>query len=129
MSHAVPAERPVGLKFPSGFVALERRWLYLAGACGLWALAFWQLAGPVDHFLSEAARVRMMVPYHIRWVSGLPWWAIAVVGSLAALAAGPRLRPVGNAVLIGLPLVANVVIHLSLHAAQAVAVEGLFRYF
>ena len=47
---------------------------------------------------------------------------------MAALTTGPRLRPVGNAVLIGLPLAANVVIHLSLHAAQSVAVRRLMLY-
>ncbi len=128
MSHAAPAERPGGIRFPSGYLTLDRRWLCLAGACGLWALAFWQLTAPVAAFLAEAARVRMVLPHHIRWVSGLPWWAIAVVCSLATPAVGPRRRRTGNAVLVGLPLVANVVIHLSLHAAQSAAVRGLMLY-
>ena len=128
MSHAVPAEPPGGVRFPSGYFALDRRWLYLAGACGLWAVAFWQLTDPVAAFLAEAGRIGMMLPHHIRWVDGTPWWAVAVGGSMAALAVGPRLRPAGNAVLVGLPLAANVVIHLSLYAAQAVAVQGLMLY-
>ena len=32
---------------------LDRRWLYLAGACSLWGLAFWQLMDPVAAFLAE----------------------------------------------------------------------------
>jgi len=128
MSHAVPAERPAGIRFPSESSALGRRWLYLAAACCLWALAFWQSAGPVAAFLAEAERVRMVLPGHVHWVGGLPWWAVAVAGSLAASAVGPRLRTAGNAVLVGLPLAANVVIHLNLHAAQSAAVRGLLLY-
>src|SRR5688500_657817 len=98
MSEAIVRDAPADVRFPSDYLALDRRWLCLAGACGLWALAFGQLTGPMAAFLSEAERVRMPLPYHIHWVSGLPWWAVAVVGSLAALAVGPRLRLAGNAV-------------------------------
>lgn len=128
MSEVVLAEHPASFRFPGDYLAFDRRWFYLAGACCLWGLAFWQLTGPVAAFLAEAARVRMQLPYPIHSVSGLPWGVIAVVGSLAALVVGPRLRPAGNAVLVGLPLVANVVIHLSLHAAQSVAAHGLMLY-
>ena len=128
MTDAVPAERLGGIRFPRGGLTVGRRWLYLAGACGLWALAFWQLTGPVAAFLAEAERVRMMLPAHVRRIGELPWWAVAVVGSAAAFAVGSRFRPAGNAVLVGLPLAANVVIHLSLHAALSAAVRGLMLY-
>ena len=48
--------------------------------------------------------------------------------SASALTTGPRLRKAGNVVLVGLPLVANVTIHLSLHAAQSVATHWLTMY-
>src|SRR4051812_38659747 len=114
MSEATVLPRPADNWVPSGYLTFDRRWLYLTGACGLWAVAFWQLTGPLAWHLSEAGRVRMPLPYHFLWVNGLPWLAIAVVGTLACLATGPRLRQIGNAVLVGLPLVANLVIHLSL---------------
>jgi hypothetical protein len=128
MSEANILDRPGVGKVPSDYFLFDSRWLCLAGACCLWLVAFWQLTEPVAAFLAEAGRVRMMLPYHIRWVSEVPWLAVAVVGSLAALAMGPRLRTVGNGVLIALPLVANAVIHLSLHATYATAARGLMMY-
>ena len=128
MSNATVSVGSKAVPGPRDWLAVDRRWLYLVAACCLWVVAFWQLTDPVATFLSEAGRVRMMLPYHIHWINGLPWLAIALIGTLAALTTGPRLRKTRNVVLIGLPFVANVAIHLSLHAAQSVAIHGLMMY-
>ena len=70
MSDAAVLDTPATERTPNAYLALDGRWGYIAAACVLWALVFWQVTGPVAAFRAETVRVRMPLPFALKMADG-----------------------------------------------------------
>ena len=127
--HASLAISVSGTSRLNRYLEFDGRFLTLALSLVLWSVVYWQLHVPVHVFLQEASRIRMKLPSHLEFVRDFNWWPIAITCLLVGFAFGPRLRWLQTAFLVGVPLFANVGIHLSLHLAQGSVARVMMRQF